>query len=212
MSSLPNTAPFNALHNLFGGSPADSTSQVSRFVVAERRPDSAAHVEDVAPRVLSEFGVGLANVAEPEQDESGYVVHTLEGPLLLVRAERTVTQHQDGLWSSGGALDVLTEDGTVLSTEALDQLEQDVELFSYLPVALRPTRTQLEAYAQPARRRALMAAMVSQYGIFDNPEQTVTRGSATVLPAQRLVQPTPFQSDPYKNGCRAFFSNTLAGV
>lgn len=202
-----NNAQFNTPGELFG---ANGTAPVvNRFLVAEPKVLSDFPAAQQRPRVLSDFKSG-AEINAPA--EPTYEVHTLIGPSGLVRAERITTQHEDEFWKPGGAVDSLTEDGTPLSVTAMDQVQSDLDLMSYLPPKLQPTRSDIEAFAQPSRRKQLRTALVGQYGIFANPEQTVTRGSAAVLPSQRFVQPTPFQSSPYKNGCRAFFSNTVAGA
>lgn len=207
MADQIDSVPFNAPGELFGSNGAPLT--VNRFLVAEPKVLASFPSAVQRPRVLADF----QSTSEAEAAAAPvYVVHTITGPPALVRAERITTQHQDDFWQPGGAIDGLTDNGTALSNSALDQVQSDLELMSYLPKNLQPTRPQIDAFAQPARRKQLMAKAVSQYGIFANPEQTVTRGSASVLPAQRLVQPTPFQSSPYKNGCRAFFSNTVNGA
>lgn len=198
---------FNTPGELFGtnGTP----KKVSNYLVAEPRVVSDFPAAPQRPRVLADFGTphDINAAAEPT-----YEVHTLIGPLGLVRAERIVAQHEDELWRPGGAVDSLTTDGAPLSVAALDQVESDLSLMGYLPAKLKPSRADIEAFGQPSRRKQLRAAAIGQYGIFATPDQTVTRGAAAALPSQRLVQPTPFQSSPYKNGCRPFFSNTVAGA
>lgn len=198
---------FNTPGELFGSNGAPK--KVGHYLVAEPRVVSDFPSAVQRPRVLTDFESPSDINAEAE---STYEVHTLIGPSGLVRAERIATQHEDEFWRPGGAVDSLTNNGAALSAAALDQVESDLSLMSYLPPKLQPSRADIEAYAQPSRRKQLRTYIVDQYGIFANPEQTVTRGSAAVLPSQRFVQPAPFQSSPYKNGCRPFFSNTAAGA
>lgn len=206
MPDRVDNAAFNTPGELFG---ANATARrISNYLVAEPRVVTAFPPAPQRPRVLADFVTphDVNTAAEPT-----YEVHTLIGPIGLVRAERIAAQHEDELWRPGGAVDSLTTDGPPLSVAALDQVASDLSLMGYLPAKLKPSRADVEAFGQPSRRKQLRAAAIGQYGIFAPQEQTVTRGSAA-LPSQRLVQPTPFQSSPYKDGCRPFFSNTVAGT
>lgn len=124
------------------GSPALPRSPVVR----DFNPDIDAAERDTAP-------------AAPRQTY-------FTGGFAALRAMRVSHQHRVGFWNLDGPVRLLTASDTPDPNSAqLDQQYADLRLFSYLPEALFPTRSQFEDLARPQSRGAATQAQLGQVGV-----------------------------------------------
>lgn len=120
-----------------------------------------------APRrsVVRDFDPAFERAEQAEQDLPPR--HTyFTGNFASLRAMRVAHQHRVSFWGEDGPLRLFTRsDIPDPNSDQLDQQYEDLQLFSYLPPGLLPTRRQFEDLARPQRRQAATQGRLNRLGV-----------------------------------------------
>lgn len=90
----------------------------------------------------------------------------LVGSYSAIRAARVAHQHRVGFWDEEGVIGYLGSSSTPdPSEDDIDQLYEDLQLFSYLPPALLPSREEFGDLAKPQKRTAVLRSRLPDLGL-----------------------------------------------
>lgn len=122
------------------------------------------------------------------------------GNFAALRAMRVAHQHRINFWGEEGPIRLFTSSDVPDPSQAqLDQQYQDLQLFSYLPDSMLPTRRQFEDLARPQRRAAVTQARLADAGVTTGAQDQTddTTDARLVISSQQPLLPAsvPFSGN-----------------
>lgn len=150
-------------------------------------PAEQVNAPSVTPSVRSKF-TGKPQPQVVVNAPAPVLQQQLAGSFSAVRAMQTLYQHAIGFWTDSGIVDMVAASNQPDPSETqIDQMYADLQLFSYLPAALVPSRSEFGDMVKPSHRSAAITARLSQMGINLKPQTIASVPAAT----QALIPPPP---------------------
>lgn len=154
---------FNAPGQLFNSD--DPVSSGVRRYVQALPPDPGTETPTVTrPKRFTTFGPQQPR----EVAEADPVPHVqpVVGCMAAVRAARIAHQHRNQVWGRDVLIGLVAASDTPDPTpDQIEQMYSDLQLFTYLPSNMLPSRTEFEDMVRPQRRQALVESRLTDLGI-----------------------------------------------
>lgn len=168
--NVVNRGVFNAPGQLFN---SDEPIQGGPQRYLRALPDDQGPAVPVAPRPKRFTTLDGKQPSEIAQADPPILVTPVVGCLAAVRAASIAHQHREKVWGVDSMVGLVASSYEADPTpDQLDQMYADLELFSYLPPQLIPTRAEFEDLAKPQRRPTVVQISLSKAGILITPEPT----------------------------------------
>jgi hypothetical protein len=161
--NVVNRGVFNAPGQLFN---SDEPIQGGPQRYLRALPDEQGSAVPVAPRPKRFTTLDGKQPAEIAEADAPILSVPVVGCLAAVRAARITHQHREKVWGPDSMVGLVAQTSAADPTPAqLDQMYSDLELFSYLPAQMRPTRAEFEDLARPQRRATVVQTSLAKAGV-----------------------------------------------
>lgn len=174
------------------------TPKVFRYLRA--RPENI----DASPYPSQEERAKKTTFVDPDVNERIKVTDdapvqrtALVGNYAAVRAAQVAHQHRVGFWDSEGVVGFIGRASAPNpSDDQLDQMWEDLQLFSYLPPELMPSEDQFKQYAKPQDRVGVIRNNLGNLGLRDSSPNTADLDDRNgSLDNEPLIPPPPAFSE-----------------
>ncbi|HSW50414.1 MAG TPA: hypothetical protein VLH09_09580 [Bryobacteraceae bacterium] len=162
--NIVNHGVFNAEGQLFNADQpvADASRRFLRPIPPTPDPSIGTKVE--RPKRFTTLNA--PSEAQKQTQPAEALVVPVVGCLAAVRAARIAQQHREQIWSADSVVGLVSENGAADPTpDQIDQMYEDLRLFSYLPESMIPTREEFDDLAKPQRRTTVVQTSLSSMGI-----------------------------------------------